>query len=133
MHYPVTHSEDEWLAILGKDRFRVLRGDGTEPPFNNAYWDEHRDGAYRCGGCATALFDSAEKYDSGTGWPSFARPVSPEVIEWKVDNSGGMIRTEAICANCGGHLGHVFHDGPPSTGLRYCMNSLALVFEPRSG
>lgn len=133
MPYPVEHTDDEWRGMLGADRFRVLRRGGTEPSFGNEYWDEHREGVYRCGGCATALFDAVDKYDSGTGWPSFSRPVSPDVVEWRVDKTLGIVRTEAVCATCGGHLGHVFDDGPPVTGLRYCMNSLALVFDPRAG
>lgn len=131
MPFPIEHTDEEWRRILEPDRYRVLRRGGTEPPFGNEYWDEHRDGVYRCGGCSTVLFDAGDKFDSGTGWPSFARPVSDGVIEERVDDTLGTVRTEALCATCGGHLGHIFDDGPPTTGLRYCMNSLSLAFEPR--
>jgi peptide-methionine (R)-S-oxide reductase len=130
MPYPVEHPDAEWRRILGPDSYRVLRQGGTEPAFGNEYWDEHRDGIYRCGGCSTGLFDAKDKFDSGTGWPSFTRPVFEGVVEERVDDTLGAARTEVVCASCGGHLGHVFDDGPPPTGLRYCMNSLSLRFEP---
>lgn len=133
MPCPVEHTDEEWRSVLGPDRFRVLRGGGTEPAFGNEYWDKHIDGVYRCGGCSTPLFDSNDKFDSGTGWPSFIRPISAGLVEERVDDTLGVVRTEAVCATCGGHLGHVFDDGPQPTGLRYCMNSLSLAFEPREG
>jgi peptide-methionine (R)-S-oxide reductase len=131
MSYEVEHTDEEWRGLLTADRFRILRRGGTEPPFANQYWDSHDDGAYRCGGCAAWLFDSRDKFDSGTGWPSFRRPVSEDAVERRTDSSLGTVRTEVLCARCGGHLGHVFDDGPPPTGARYCMNSGALDFEPR--
>lgn len=127
----VEHTDDEWRSLLTADAFRILRRGGTEPAFDNAYWDEHRDGVYRCGGCGAELFDSSDKYDSGTGWPSFAAPIGEGAVERHADASLGMVRTEVLCARCGGHLGHVFTDGPPPAGTRYCMNSGALHFVPR--
>jgi peptide-methionine (R)-S-oxide reductase len=131
MAYEVEHTDDEWRKLLGADRFRILRRAGTEPAFSNEYWDNHEDGLYRCGGCANLLFDSKDKFDSGTGWPSFTRPTRDEAVEEHTDRTFGMARTEVVCARCGGHLGHVFNDGPPPRGLRYCMNSGSLTFEPR--
>jgi len=127
----IEKTEDEWRAILSPDRFRILRRGGTEPPFDNEYWDNHEDGTYSCAGCDLVLFDSADKYDSGTGWPSFGKPVEPDVVEDRVDSSLGMRRTEVLCARCEGHLGHVFDDGPPPLRKRYCMNSGSLKFEAR--
>ena len=132
MAYEIEHTDDEWRAILSPDAFRILRRAGTEPAFGNEYWDNHSDGVYRCGGCDRVLFDSADKFDSGTGWPSFTRPIEPHAVETHVDSGFGMVRTEVRCARCGGHLGHLFEDGPAPLGARYCMNSGALVFKPRA-
>lgn len=127
----LTLSETEWRKRLSPEAYHVLREAGTERAFSGRYDNNKADGIYRCGGCALPLFDSADKYDSGSGWPSFTQPISPERVVEHSDVSHGMVRTEARCARCDGHLGHVFADGPPPTGLRYCMNSLSLDFRAR--
>jgi peptide-methionine (R)-S-oxide reductase len=126
-----TKSDEEWRAQLSPDQYQVLRRAGTERPWSGKYVHNHDDGTYRCAGCAAVLFDSATKFESGTGWPSFYEPTVAEAVELIEDHTHGMTRTEVRCRQCGGHLGHVFPDGPRPTGLRYCMNSLALDFEPR--
>lgn len=128
-HYAVTHSDAEWRKILGPDRYAILRENGTEPPNSSALLKEHRAGTYRCAGCAQPLFSSKTKYDSGDGWPSFYRPM-PSAILTRADYELIEPRTEVHCRQCGGHLGHVFDDGPPPTGLRYCIDGLALNFVP---
>lgn len=121
-------TEEEWKQILAPEQFRILRGKGTEPPFRNAYFNSKGKGTYACAGCGQHLFVSAHKYDSGTGWPSYWQPAEEKAIGRSVDHDLGYARTEVHCSRCGGHLGHVFEDGPPPTGLRYCINSAALQF-----
>jgi peptide-methionine (R)-S-oxide reductase len=128
--YPVQHTDAEWHKLLTPEQYKVLRQEGTEPPFHNALWDNHQKGTFVCAACGQVLFSSENKFESGTGWPSFWEPVDPTRVEQVSDNQLGMQRTEVRCSRCGSHLGHVFDDGPKPTGLRYCMNSAAMKFEP---
>lgn len=126
----VTKSDEEWKKELTPEQFRVLRLKGTERAFTGELTDNHAPGQYKCAGCGLVLFASEAKFDSGCGWPSFDRPMDTNAVAEHVDTSYGMHRTEVLCPRCGGHLGHVFDDGPTKTGLRYCINSVSLKFEP---
>lgn len=130
--FAIAKSNDEWRASLTPEQYHLLREHGTEPAGFSPLNREKRQGVYRCAGCGAALFDSAAKYDSGSGWPSFTRPVQA-AVGTSVDKSHFMVRTEIHCAQCGGHLGHVFPDGPPPHGLRFCLNGGALTFTPSKG
>jgi peptide-methionine (R)-S-oxide reductase len=125
----VVKTDAEWRAQLTPEQYKVARQHGTERAFSGIYADHHEDGVYTCVGCGTPMFDSATKFESGTGWPSFWQPADPALVEAKTDRSFFMTRTEVHCSNCGGHLGHVFPDGPKPTGERYCMNGAAMDFK----
>lgn len=129
-NYSIQKSEAQWKEELGEERYRILRGKGTERPYSGSYNLHFDDGHYRCGACQTPLFDSGNKFESGCGWPSFDDSLEG-AIEYVRDKSFGMIRTEILCATCGSHLGHVFNDGPTETGQRYCVNSLSIDFEKK--
>jgi peptide-methionine (R)-S-oxide reductase len=128
--FPVMHTEAEWKRILTPVQFNILRQAGTERPGSSPLNKEHRQGRFYCAGCNSVLYSSKDKFESGTGWPSFTRPIAPQVVKTRTDNSLFMVRTEVLCATCGGHLGHVFPDGPKPTGLRYCMNGYGMKFQP---
>jgi peptide-methionine (R)-S-oxide reductase len=127
----INKTEEEWQRELTPEQFEILRRQGTEPPFTGSYTYSKEDGMYRCAACGNELFGSDTKFDSGTGWPSFYEPAAADAVELRPDSSHGMVRTEVVCARCGGHLGHVFDDGPDPTGQRYCINSGSLSLDEK--
>ena len=129
----ISKTEEEWQRELTPEQYEILRRQGTEPPFTGQYTYSKEDGMYRCAACGNELFSSDTKFDSGTGWPSFSEPATAEAVELRPDSSHGMVRTEVVCARCGGHLGHVFDDGPNPTGQRYCINSVSLDLDTPGG
>jgi len=128
--FPVTKTPEQWRAELTPEEYRILRDKGTERAFTGKYWDNHEQGVYHCAACGQIVFTSADKFESGTGWPSYTRPAEARAVVTESDTSYGMRRVEVMCGNCGGHLGHVFDDGPRPTGERWCINGNALEFAP---
>jgi peptide-methionine (R)-S-oxide reductase len=133
MSEKIQRTDEEWRKLLSPEEYHVLREKGTERAFTGRYWETKEPGTYLCAACGQELFSSDTKYESGSGWPSFFRPLKDEAVATQTDKSHGMVRTEAMCGRCGSHLGHVFEDGPAPTGLRYCMNSVSLKLKPKSG
>ncbi|MEL7371800.1 MAG: peptide-methionine (R)-S-oxide reductase MsrB [Myxococcota bacterium] len=130
--YEVSKTDAQWRKALSPEQFRILRQKGTERAFTGQYWNEKQKGIYRCAGCNQPLFSSEHKFRSGTGWPSYYQAIEPGLVDTISDTSFGMVRTEILCSRCGGHLGHVFRDGPEPTGLRYCVNSASLVLDTKA-